>query len=98
MQQLYVGRWDAWRQFLPRDVFYGPFWFLSAPESPIGFVAVMQRGIRVRRRRVSHVAVVVLWLRAQGEAVAFMGGFGHSEEHGQARSLEEVCKSVNEFW
>lgn len=58
----------------------------------------MQRGIRVRRRRVSHAAVVVLWLRAQGEAVAFMGGFGHSEEHGQAQSLEGVCKSVNEFW
>lgn len=77
MQQLRVGRWDVWRQFVPRDAVYGPFWLPSAPESPICFMTVMYRGICVSWRRVSHVAVVVLWLQARAEAVAFMGGFGH---------------------
>lgn len=45
----------------------------------------MSRGL-VGRLSVSHVAVVVLWLQAQGEAVASMGVFGRSQETSQAQS------------
>lgn len=48
-------------------------------------------GTHIGRLRVSHVAVVVLWLQAQGEAVASMGVFGRAQETGQAQSRLKEC-------
>lgn len=39
----------------------------------------------------SHVAVVVLWLQAQGKAVASMGVFGRPQETDQAHSRLNKC-------
>lgn len=57
----------------------------------ITFMALIWRGIRISWLCVSHVAVVVLWLQAQGEAVASMGVFGRSQETGQAQSHLKKC-------
>lgn len=57
----------------------------------ITFMCSHVEGTHIGRLRVSHVAVVVLWLQAQGEAVASMGVFGRAQETGQAQSHLKEC-------
>lgn len=55
------------------------------------FITFIWSGPCTRSLSVSHGAVVVLWLQAQGEAVASMGVFGCSQETGQAQSHLKKC-------